>query len=100
MVAVTISISEEQLAFAKAQAAERGFAGIEAYIESLISERLREDGPDEDFGAPSKVRVNSLGGLRAKIEEGLTSPVREMTRADFDRMRDELVAQRSNLRKG
>ncbi len=100
MVAVTISISEEQLALAKAQAAERGFAGIEAYIESLISERLREDGPGEDFGAPSNVRLNSLEGLRAKIEEGLASPVREMTRQDFDRMRDELVAHRISPRKG
>ncbi len=91
MATVTIALSDEQMALAKAQATERGFARLELYLQSLVSEQLRGDDVEEDCGAPKHLRVSSLEQMKTLVEEGLRSPAREMTHEDFQQMRQAVV---------
>jgi hypothetical protein len=99
MVSVTIALSDEQLALAKAQALEGGFSALEDYIQSLITGHLdRKD--NDDFGAPEQLRAASIEQFKTMIEDGLKSPAREMTKADFEQMRQELVERHRKSKAG
>ena len=91
MAAVTITLSDEQLLRAKAMADKEGFAGIEPYLQTLLTERLLDEGEIEDSEPPQHLHASSVEQLRARIREGLDSPAAEMSQIDFDEMRRELM---------
>jgi hypothetical protein len=92
MAAVTITLSDDELSLAREQAAIRGFTEIEDYLRNLLTECLHGDDAEKvDWGAPDEIRVTSREKLSALIEEGLNSPLRERTQADFDRVRQEII---------
>ena len=72
MVRMNLTVSEEVRSRAEAQAAERGFASLDAYIASLV---------ESDAAVP-------IGAdLERELLAGLATPSREMTAADWDEMR-------------
>ena len=83
----TLTISDKVAALAQARAAQEGYSNVEDYLEALL---LGE--PERPGAAPEHLTVRSHAQLVALVREGLASPAREMTAADFDRMRAELAA--------
>jgi hypothetical protein len=72
MVRLNLTVSEEVKSRAEAQATERGFSSLDAYIASLV---------DADAAVPVGA------ALEQDLLAGLASPTREMKSADWDEMR-------------
>jgi len=72
MVRLNLSVSEDVKSRAEAQAAERGFVSLDAYIASLV---------DADAAEPVGA------ALEQELLAGMASPSREMKPADWDEMR-------------
>lgn len=78
---LSVNLSDDLQALARARAAERGYASIDAYVASLI---------EADGTAPVSEE------LEAEILAGLASPAHEMTPADWDEMRRRFRASRAS----
>lgn len=70
---ISLEVDEEQHRYIKAAAALDG-CSIKEFILSRVFTRKASCG-DERAGAPSRLRVQSAGEIRAKIDEALRSPV-------------------------
>ena len=89
MTAITITLSDDDLAAAKGEAVRNGFAGVEEYLKELVTQRLHEDShPTDGSTAPSAAFNERLTQLAL---EGLATPAREMTHGDFASMRRDLA---------
>lgn len=84
----TLNLPDDIKAKADALAAEGGFASTDEFVAALIEAEAEA----EDLGAPEHLRVRSHEHLVALVREGLASPAREMTSADFTQLRAELTA--------
>jgi hypothetical protein len=80
MATLNLTVPEEVKARAEAQAAERGFQTIDAYVASLV---------DADRAVPMSAE------LEQEILAGLATPAKEMTSADWDEMRRRFRESRS-----
>jgi antitoxin ParD1/3/4 len=76
MATLTLCIPDDLKTFAQTQAAEAGYSSADDYVQSLIR------------AASEKYRAKSA--LEKKILQGLQSPSRIYTAADFARLREEL----------
>ena len=74
MTTMNISLPEEMKAFVETQMAHDGFASASEYLRALIREEQRRQAKRE---------------LEAKLLAGLEGPVVEMTRADWESIRQE-----------
>ncbi len=83
MTSINLQLPDDVKARLERRAAEQGYAGIEAYIEFLV----REDAECPQFGAPAEVSFDSHAEFEQKMLEGLASPSREMSDADWEGMR-------------
>ena len=81
MVRLNLTVSEDVKGRAEAQAAERGFVSLDAYIASLV---------DADTAVPVSA------ALEQELLAGLASPSREMKPADWDEMRRRYGESRSH----
>src|ERR1700730_6530201 len=99
MAAISITLSDNELLLARNQAAKQGFTRIEEYLRDLVVVHLHDDKESEDFGAPEHLTVTSKDQLQALILEGLESPARERSKADFDKVRQEII-QRHRVARG
>ena len=97
MTAVTIRLSDEDLSIARKLAADQGYSDTEAFLQMLVTERIHGGDSEEfeDYAAPEHLNVSSSEQLKALVREGLASPAGEMTQADFDKMRRELIDRHS-----
>ena len=91
----TLTISDKVAALAEARAAEEGYANVEAFLEALLLAETEYAG-----SAPEHLTIRSREQLAALVREGLSSPAREMTPADFDRVRSELAARHGTPKGG
>jgi hypothetical protein len=89
----TLTLSDKVTALAKERATEEGFASVEEFLEALIL--AESPGP-----APEHLSVRSHEQLVALLREGLASPAREVSPADFDRRRAELIARYGKSKAG
>ncbi|HET6246856.1 MAG TPA: hypothetical protein VFE47_04080 [Tepidisphaeraceae bacterium] len=87
MAHVTIDLSESDLLKAQENSRARGYATVEAYVEAVLKRRLNEEMALED----SEQIPVPKGRLKALIEEGLASPSKQRTKADFERIREEII---------
>ena len=78
----TLDIKESSLKKAERNASKEGFANVAEYVEDLIERDALHDLP------PS---FSTREELESLIEEGLNSPSREMTKADWQQLRNELL---------
>ena len=101
MANLTLNISDDLRSRLLARVAESGHANLEQYVQALLeSEADAAENDDEDYGAPPHLTVHTVEELEAKLLEGLASgPATEMTRADWDSIRQE-VAGRVARRRG
>jgi antitoxin ParD1/3/4 len=83
MTTMNISLPEEMKAFIEAQMAREGFASASEYFRHLIREDQKR-----------RARLE----LDAKLLEGLQSPGSEMTRADWDTLRQRICERSPELR--
>ena len=82
----TLTIPDDVAALVHARAAEGGYDDVGAFLEALLLGGTAED------RVPEHLSVRSHEQLVALVRESLASPAREMTSADLDRMRADLVA--------
>jgi hypothetical protein len=97
MAILTLSLSDELKARVEARAREKGFERVEAYIESMLKTEADAESLLEkvlDYGAPADLSPGTRQELASLIEEGLASPSRSITSADWDRMRPRLFERR------
>lgn len=83
MTTMNISLPEEMKAFVDAQLAREGYASASEYLRALIRDAQRRLARQE---------------LDAKLLEGLQSPASEMTRADWDGLRERILQRSPELR--
>jgi hypothetical protein len=91
MTTINLNLPDDLKAQVERRATEAGYASIGAYIEDL----LRADSHDIDYGAPPHLTVTSSADLESKLLEGLNSPTREMTDADWEEKRRRLIERHS-----
>jgi hypothetical protein len=85
MVSINLHVPDDVNAKLERRATEHGHASVETYIDALV----REDAEWHDGGGPPNVSFQSRAEFEAKLTEGLNSPAREMTDADWERMKDQ-----------
>ena len=83
MTTLTVSLPEADRAFAEAQAAAEGLASAGDYMRSLLREARRKD---------------VKRALDEKIRQTLKEPATEMTQADWDEIRREIIERSPELR--
>ncbi|MGB7157812.1 MAG: hypothetical protein WBD40_07085 [Tepidisphaeraceae bacterium] len=83
MARLSIEVPEYLRSKMEARVAETGHESIEHYVRWLV----REDADSVDHGGPDTRRVGSREHLVEVARQGLESPAREMTAADWDEMR-------------
>jgi plasmid stability protein len=88
MTRLTLDLPEDLRSQLEARAARAG-TSVEEHVAALIREDLEAD--ELDYGAPDHLKVRSPEDLAAKLREGLESPASEMTAADWDDMRRQLL---------
>jgi hypothetical protein len=86
MSAIPVNLPDELRAKAEARAAAAGRADVADYIRALVE----EDVAGEVFEGPPHLSPRTHEEVEALIREGLASPVREMTAADWDEIRRQL----------
>lgn len=91
----TLTVSDNFKAAAEARAADEGFASVEAYLEALLEADARAGA-----SAPEQLSASTREQAVALVREGLASPAREMTQADLDGMRAELIARHAAPKAG
>ena len=91
MTIINLNLPDDLKEQVERRAAEAGYDSIAAYIEEL----LRADAHDVNYGAPPHLTVRSAEDLEAKLLEGLNSPTREMTDADWEDKRRQLIERHS-----
>jgi hypothetical protein len=88
MVRLNVAIPDEVKSKLEARAAESGFASLESYIEAVLT----SDAQVADVVPPAHLSPRDRDELNRLVSEGLQSPVRELTPADWDQMRRDLIA--------
>lgn len=76
MATMNISLPEEMKAFIETRMAAEGYASASEYLRALIRDAQKRQARRE---------------LEAKLLEGLEGPATEMTRADWDALRQEAL---------
>jgi antitoxin ParD1/3/4 len=84
MTTMNISLPDEMKAFVEAQMAQGGYASASEYLRALIRDAQKRQAKHE---------------LEEKLLEGLSSPASEMTKSDWDGLRQRISA-KSPERKG
>jgi hypothetical protein len=85
MVSTTIELSEKSRAFVEEQATAEGFPSPGAYLEALVHQ--------------ARVK-RAKEALEEELRKGLESPTSEMTRADWDALRQRILDRSPELRDG
>lgn len=91
----TIILSETAAEVASRRAIDLGFSDVGKYIETLIAEEARTPGdrdPDDEHAGPKHLSPETHEQLETLLLEGLASPTRPMTNADWSEMRAALIA--------
>ena len=88
MSAIPVNLSDEVLAKAQARAAAAGRAGVADYIQALVE----EDVAGEAFDGPRHLSPRTPDEADALVREGLASPVRPLTAADWAEIRKQVEA--------
>jgi plasmid stability protein len=96
MARITLELPDDIRARLEARAAEAGFKSVEEHVAALIRADLDADTrEDQDYGAPEDLKIRSAEDLDAKLIQGMNSPAREMTEADWDEMERRLIERHS-----
>jgi hypothetical protein len=88
MSAIPINLSDDVRAKAEARAAAAGRADVAEYIRALVE----EDVAGESFDAPPHLSPATPAAADALVREGLASPTRPMTDADWAEIRKQVEA--------
>ena len=100
MATITIAVSDADLQRLRDRAAKVGFDDPAAFVQSLVADELDPDITLADAAAPEHLKVRSRERLVALLREGLASPSREMTQADFDQMHADIAARGQQSKAG
>jgi antitoxin ParD1/3/4 len=84
MTTMNISVPDEMKAFVEVQMAEQGYASASEYLRALIRDAQQRRAKQE---------------LDAKLVEGLQSPISEMTKADWNGLRQRIYAKSPELKR-
>ena len=96
--AVLIDLSDDEILTMRVEAARQGFPNVEEYLRELVTHDVQLQRQIEAIGPPDELRVTTKEQLQEMILEGLQTPAREMTKADFDEMRRELIQRYRQLK--
>jgi plasmid stability protein len=99
MARITLEVPEDIRSKLEARAAQAGRKSVEEHVAALIRADLdSEEHEDIDYGAPEHLKVRTAEELEAKLIEGMASPAREMTAADWDEMERRFIERHSHGR--
>ena len=93
---LNIQVADDLKEALASRASESGYPSVEAYVEELVRAEVRR----VEYGAPGRLQPGSRQELEAMIREGVDSPVREMSPADWQEMRRRLVEGRGKQKAG